>query len=254
MTDAHRRQMPLINVSPRRARTGQVSAAKTAPELSPAAEQPPLEDSPREQPLPEQPTTCSYIQKRNALAHGDREWRIEPDALVAVGARGQKRCANWKDVKCVRLGPAPTRLKPWRHVFEMRLKDGRSITIDNAHCAKLAVFEDRSDSYAPFVRAALSRIHAANPKVRALIGQSKWRHGLFMVMALMGLAAAAVALILVPTPFDAAPATALIKLLLVLLMLPTFAIWCLKAFPRGAPLDRIPADAFPSEQQDQRAA
>lgn len=199
-------------------------------------------------------SVSKYSQRKSAISSGQREWRIEPDALVVHGTRKEKGRVRWADVACVRLGPAPTRLKPWRYIFELRVRDGRAITIDNAHWLRFAAYEDRSSDFTPFVLNALRRIEAANPKARALVGDACWRHNAYLVLALAGLAAAATALILAPTPLDALPGAWLIKLALVLLMLPAFAFWILKAFPRGAALHNLPETALPPVQEPRRAA
>jgi hypothetical protein len=48
-----------------------------------------------------------------------------------------------------------------------------------------------------------------------------------------------------PTPLDALPLAGVIKLAIILLMLPIFWAWVLKAMPRGVPLNAIPARALP---------
>jgi hypothetical protein len=195
-----------------------------------------------------------YKRRQNAMSRGEREWRVEDDALVSRGARGDVQRTPWRAVACVRVAHAPTRLKPWRHVFELRLRDGRKIVLDNGHFVAMSNFEDRSESYTPFVRAALEKIHQANPKARALVGESPWRYAAYLVAALVGLVAAATAIMLAPTPLDALPFAGLVKLALVLLMLPGFAYWILKAFPRGSPLDSVPERALPSVSVEQQRA
>lgn len=186
-----------------------------------------------------------YRRRRNALTQAEREWRVEEDALVTRGASGRERRLAWEDVASVRLSFAPTRLKPWRYLFSIQHRDGRRTMLDNAHYLGFARFEDRSDTYTPFVRAALARIAAANPKARALIGETAKRYFLLLLTALIGLGAVAFVLIALPTPFDHLPFVALIKLGLVLAMLPLFARWVIGAMPRGVALDAIPERALP---------
>jgi hypothetical protein len=186
-----------------------------------------------------------YRRRRNALTRAEREWRVEEAALVTRGASGRERRLAWEDVSSVRLSFAPTRFKPWRYLFSIEHRDGRKTQIDNAHYLGFARFEDRSESYAPFVRAAVARIAACNPKARALIGETTTRYFFLLLAALLGLGGVAFVLVALPTPLDGLPFAGLIKLGLVLAMLPVFARWVLGAMPRGVALDAIPPDALP---------
>lgn len=186
-----------------------------------------------------------YRRRRSALSRGEREWRVEDTALVTRDAAGHERRLEWKDVVGVRLCLEPTRLKPWRYVFEIQPKRGRKIAIDNAHYVARNVFEDRSLDYSRFVRGALDRVRAENPKARALIGETPKRYFFLLFAALVGFGAIAVALTVFPTPLDSLPYATPLKLAIILLMLPIFWRWVIGAMPRGAPLDAIPSRALP---------
>ena len=188
-----------------------------------------------------------YRRRRNAISRGEREWRVEDDALVTVSASGRERRYPWVDIVAVRLCQEPMRGRPFRYVFELQPKHSRKIEIDNAHCVGRGQFEERSDSYTPFVRAALARVAAANPKARALIGETPKRYFFLLLGALLGLGALAFMLAAVQTPIDALPSPydALVKLAIILLMLPIFWRWVLGAMPRGVPIDAIPPRALP---------
>lgn len=185
-----------------------------------------------------------FKRRRNAISRSEREWRVEEGALVTRGGSGAERRYPWRDFVGVRLCYSPTRQKPWRYVFELQRKQGQKIEIDNAHYAGGA-FEDRSESYAPFVRAALEALKTENPKVRALIGETPKRYFFLMLTSLVGLGVLAYVLIAVRTPLDALPYSALAKFLIILLMLPIFFRWIIGAVPRGFPLDQIPDRALP---------
>lgn len=174
-------------------------------------------------------------------------WRVEAKALVSVGSSGRERRWRWKDIVSVRLYYDPARGAPWRHVFELRSRHGPKVVLDNAHFLSRGVYEDRSASYTPFVRAALARIAAANPRARALIAETPKRFFFLTLAALVALLAAAVALIAIPTTFDRLPYAGLVKLLLILLMLPLFWRGVAGALPRGAALDAIPERALPPD-------
>jgi len=189
-----------------------------------------------------------YRRRRNVISRSERQWRVEQDALVTSGGSGRERRFPWDKVVGIRLRCAPTRAKPFRHVFELHFKDGARLEIDNAHCAGPRSFEDRSETYAPFVRAALARIGAANPKVRALIGETPKRYFFLVIASLLLLSVAAVALIALPTPLDGLAVAPLLKFGLILLMLPIFWGWVMGVMPKGVALDAIPERALPPVQ------
>jgi hypothetical protein len=186
-----------------------------------------------------------YRRRHSALSRGEREWRVEEGGLVSIGASGHERRWAWKDFLSVRLCFAPTRLKPWRYTFEAQFKNGQKVLIDNGHYLGPGRFEERSAAYTAFMRALLAKLGAANPKLRALIGETQKRYFFLMLAALVGLGALAFVIIAVPTPLDALPYAAMVKLGLILAMLPVFWRWVMRAMPRGVALDEIPERALP---------
>ncbi len=186
-----------------------------------------------------------YRRRRNALSRGEREWRVEEDALVSVGGSGAEKRYAWAEMQSVRLCAEPARFRRWRYVFELRPKRGGKLVIDNAHFLGPGRYEDRSESYRAFVRAAVDRLEAVKPQMPALIGETPRRYFFLMLLALLGLGAVAFALIALRTPLDDLPYSGLVKLAIVLLMLPVFWRWVLGAMPRGVPLTEIPERALP---------
>ncbi|MGQ0532105.1 MAG: hypothetical protein ACT4OF_05350 [Caulobacteraceae bacterium] len=190
-----------------------------------------------------------YRRRRGAVSRSEREWRVEDDALVTRGGTGRERRYRWSDIVSVRLCPSPTRRTPWRYVFELQPKHERKIVIDNAHYAGARCFEERSESYTPFVRAAVARWAAEHPKGRALIGETPKRYFFLLLAALLGLGALAFVLVAAPTPLDGVPYIGLVKFAIILLMLPVFWRWVLKAMPRGVAPDEIPERALPPQRE-----
>lgn len=186
-----------------------------------------------------------YRRRENALSRGEREWRVEEGGLVSVGASGHERRWAWKDFLSVRLCHEPTRLKPWRYTFEAQFKNGQKVAIDNGHYLGPGRFEERSESYAPFVRELVTRLHEANPKLRALIGETQKRYFFLMLASLIGLGLLAWVLVAAPTPLDAVPGSGIIKFLIIVAMLPVFFRYVLRALPRGVALDCVPERALP---------
>ena len=188
-----------------------------------------------------------YRRRGSAISRGEREWRVEADALVMRGGSGREKRYRWRDIVSVRLLHDPNRARPWRYVFELQPKHARKIVIDNAHYCGARLFEERSDSYTPFVRAAVSRWAEVHPKGRALIGETPKRYFFLLIGALLGLGALSYILVAVPTPLDALPYAALVKFGIILLMLPLFWRAVLKIVPRGVAPDAIPERALPPE-------
>lgn len=190
---------------------------------------------------------AAYRRRRSQVSLGEREWRVEDDALVMRGARGGEKRTPWSDVIGVRLYAEPLRSRPWRYAFELHTRQGGRIIIDNAHWLARGSYEDRSFTYSPFVRAAISHIAKANPRARLLTGETQKRYFFLMLTSLIAIAALALALILIPTPFDATPYALLAKLGLILLLLPLFWLGVLRSLPRGVPLEPIPEHALPPD-------
>jgi hypothetical protein len=188
-----------------------------------------------------------YLRRRSAIARSEREWRVEEDALVSRGGSGAEKRFAWTDFVSIRLCHEPARLRPWRYVLELQPRKGSKLVIDNAHYVSVNRFEDRSATYTPFVRAALCRLAVAQPGAKALIGETPKRYFFLLLFALLAFGAIAFALIVVPTPLDQLPFANIAKFVIILLMLPIFWAWMLKALPRGVPLDAIPARALPPE-------
>jgi len=189
----------------------------------------------------------TYRRRSGAVARGEREWRVEEDALVSRAASGREQRVPWRDVIAVRLCSEPHRNKPWRYVFELQQRNGRKIEIDNAHFVGFGSFEERSHEYKSFVRAALARVAAESPKAKALIGETPKRYFFLVLAGLFGIIAVAYTLIAVRTPIDNFQFAPLVKFAVILLMLPIFWRWIVGAMPRGVALDAIPERALPPE-------
>lgn len=186
-----------------------------------------------------------YRKRRNLFEKSECEWHADPAALAFRNDEGVVQRYPWKDVAGVRLSYAPTQIKTWRHIFEIDMKNGKRISIDNAHFKSVGSFEDRSASYVPFVREALARIQAEAPDARVRVGSRPFSYFAQILFVAAAFAALAAVFILLPTPLDAIPGFLIIKALVVLMLLPFFFRWVIHARPRGARLDALPADALP---------
>ncbi len=184
-----------------------------------------------------------YRKRRNLFEKDECEWRVEPDALVFRDAHQHEIRLAWRDVKAVRLAYAPTRAKTWRHVFVLTMKSGLQTEIDNAHFAGIGDFEDRSASYAPFVRAALARIKAEAPDAVVRVGSSPLAYLVQAAFVLAAFAGLAAVLLLLPVSFSG---IVIVKLALIAAFLPMLWRWLKYARPRRASFDALPDDAFPA--------
>ena len=189
-----------------------------------------------------QPVT--YSRKARERARGEREWRVEDDALVTRVGEGRERRVKWREIVSVRLYHEPTKNRAFRYVFQLKPHNKPTIEIDNTSAAD-GGYEDRSAAYTLFVRAALARIAEAKPNVRLLLGETQKRYFFLLIAALLAFCALAFALIVIPTPLDRTSYGAPLKLILILLMLPIFGRWVLGSLPRGVPLDDVPERALP---------
>jgi hypothetical protein len=202
--------------------------------------------------LSSEPVT--YRRRRNALSGGERDWIVEDDALVSRGSSGGEKRYRWKDFASVRLCHEPARFRPWRYVFELQPKQGRKIDLDNAHFVSRGEYEERSEAYTAFVRAALDRYEAVKPGAMVLIGETPKRYFFLLLLALLAFCALAYVLVAVRTPLDSVSYGGLIKLAIVLLMLPVFWRWVIGSMPRGVAMDAIPERALPPENRTEPGA
>jgi len=183
-----------------------------------------------------------YRKRENLFEKGEREWRVENDALVCRMPDGTERRVPWTEIKALQLRYYPTMAKPWLHQITIQTPRTR-VTIDNGHFAGVADFEDRTASYAPFLRATLTQIQAQAPGVRVHFGSQSgpfWAQLAFVSLSLIVLAAVLLLLPL-PAPF---PVVVIVKLGVILYGLAMLPRWIRKNLPRDGDLksafDQIP--------------
>jgi hypothetical protein len=122
---------------------------------------------------------------RASLLDRERNWRLGDEALEweAGGLTGSVR---FDDVGKLQLidyaGPGG------RHrQLKVTARDGTSLRLRSHHYRSLGSFENRSRSYAPFVRELIRRVGAANPKARFEAGST----GLWLAWSIVALLLAA---------------------------------------------------------------
>lgn len=185
----------------------------------------------------------SYSKRRNLFEKGEWEWRVTGDALVARDPQGREDIGPWREVSAVRLGYEPTRYKTWRHVIELKFRNGAKWQIDNVHFRGIADFENRSATYNPFVHAVMDKLRQQAPEAKGSVGSAP----IFYWVSMIGLSLlfAVLAMLLLAIPISGFSGIVWVKLGLIAAMLPTLFLWARKSFPRRMTLDRIPADALP---------
>lgn len=177
--------------------------------------------------------TITYSKRENAFEKGQHVWSVEDDCLIWTRPSGDSLTLLWKDVGAVRAAFTPSRLKRWRHVFELTTRKGSRLLIDNGHFRAIGDFEDRSASFIPFVLACLDRVIAHAPDAKASVGESPGGYMAQLAFAGSMLALMTYVLIVLPTPLGW---LIIVKLLLIAAMIPLAIRWAIRSRPRKAPL------------------
>jgi hypothetical protein len=136
---------------------------------------------------------------RNSLADKVRTFTLGPDALHWTGDAGEGQLA-YKDVRDLRL---ISYTSPIGETFQctLRGRDGKKIKLRSAHYQSLNNFEDRTASYAPFIRALTPRIAAAAPDAKFSAGST----ALWIVWLILGVLCLGVVLLLILSLFEGLP-------------------------------------------------
>jgi hypothetical protein len=187
----------------------------------------------------------SYRKRENVFEKGEREWRVDPHALVLRTVEGAEMAYPWRDVTTVRLRHNPSRFNLQRHAFDVAFKNGIDWSIDNGHYAGFATFEDRTATYTPFVRAALARIAAEAPNAKVYMGSSLASYLAQVALVTVAFLALVAVFLTLPVFESSDPWWIGLKLVLIAAMLPPFIIWVRTNYPRAIKIDAIPDDAWP---------
>jgi hypothetical protein len=187
-----------------------------------------------------QPSVHTRYAKRDSLfTKTPREWRVEDDALVERAPDGTERRLAWKAAARVQISFSPTRVKPWRYVFRLWPDAGERIEIDNVDFKGFANFADTSAAFTPFVHAALVRVAAARPDARVLLGTAALAYAAGVLFG--GGSLILLAFVIFALPVGAGwPPTAIIKLVIIAFMLPTFFKWVRRSRPRSLTISEVP--------------
>jgi hypothetical protein len=185
----------------------------------------------------------SYSKRSNLFQKAEWTWRVGDGGLHVRDCHGAAYVVPWTEVTKVRLAYAPTRFKMWRHMIELKFRDRTNMVIDNVHFAGIANFENRSDTYTPFVRAMIEQIAAKAPDARCSLGAQVV--GYWLAMAFLAAVFTVLVALLLAIPIDGVPGVAWIKLGIIAFFIPALIGWAVKARPRGAKITEIPESAYP---------
>ena len=189
----------------------------------------------------------THAVRRNALEKAECIWRIDEDALVIRDHRGVETRARWSDVTAIRIADAPTQYQLWRHVTLLTYRGGVKRVVQNSHFKGIGNFENRADTYAPFVRAVLQQVQKHAPGARARIGARPVFY--WSTVIILGLLFAGLAALLLAIPVDGiddASPTAWMKAGIIVVLLPILFLWARRAYPRSVKLADFPESALPS--------
>ena len=119
---------------------------------------------------------------RNSLASGERTFRLSNDALCWTEFGRAQRCLAYADIRAMQL---VSYASPIGRALQcmLRSKAGGKIKLRSAHYRGLGDFEDRTNTYGPFIRALAGRIGAANPDATFIAGST----GLWILWLVVGL-------------------------------------------------------------------
>jgi hypothetical protein len=193
-----------------------------------------------------EPTPPTFVARANVLEH-EAIWRLTPDALELQGgptaAPDVVMRFPYRDIVGVRLSYAPSRADSARYRCDLTMRSGGKIAILSTHYAGFADFEDRAATYAPFVRALIARVAAANPSTRFRSGKNPI---VYLAEHLFLLAMVALLVfVLSVTGFMPLSESSWSKLFIVIGFIPLLIVYTHKNWPRTFKPDAIPQDVLP---------
>lgn len=130
---------------------------------------------------------ASHSKRESFRESHERLWRVMPEGLNIVDADARSLRIDYRDIESLRVAYAPTQLKLWRYVAEIRLKSGHSFVIDNGHFQGIGDFEERSDSFRQMLAALFSTLKQHNPDAVLVTGEHQTRHWGYSIILCLSL-------------------------------------------------------------------
>ena len=198
------------------------------------------------EPMNELASPPSYVARANVLEY-EAIWRLQPEALALQGGptAGPDVVLRfpYRDIVGVRLSYAPSRFDHARYRCDVRMRSGQQVAILSTHYAGIADFEDRAATYAPFVRALIARVAAANPAASFRSGRSLVAYWLEHAFLLAMVAFMVFALSL--TGFAPLSESSWAKFAFIIASIPLLIAYTRKNWPRRFKPEAIPKDVLP---------
>ena len=119
---------------------------------------------------------------RNGIFGGDRAYRLSPDALCWTESGKDDGRLAYADTRAMQL---VSYASPIGRALQCKVTSTADdkVLLRSAHYLSLGNFEDRTDSYRPFVHELAKRIDAGNPKAEFIAGST----GLWIMWLAVGL-------------------------------------------------------------------
>jgi hypothetical protein len=166
---------------------------------------------------------------RVSVLEPEKTWRLDGDTLWMC-AEGQRDVPfPLSEIRKLRLSFDPSRFQ--RGLFRSHLYNsgGKCASIQNGHYKGFASFEERTETYLPFVHSLISRLVSLNPRCVFIAGTSHlswWAHAAFLAVV-FGL----LILVLILLHSAIGP-PAILKLVIIAFFIPTTVRWFTKNWPR----------------------
>ena len=182
----------------------------------------------------------AHSARANVFEH-EATWRLGPEAVERDRGPGERFPSA--AVVALRLSFDPTRFDTARHRCDLRLADGRAVSLFSTHFAGIADFEDRAATYVPLVRELVARVAAANPSCRFSAGKRSLayfaQHAFLLAIALL------LVLVLGLVGEVAFSTLVLVKLGIIAAFVPVLISYARKNRPRRFDPPAIPVDVLP---------
>jgi hypothetical protein len=193
-----------------------------------------------------EPAPPTYVARANVLEH-EAIWRLAPDALELQGGptAGPDVVMRfpYRDIAGLRLSYAPSRVDSARYRCDLTMRSGGKVAILSTHYAGFADFEDRAATYAPFVRALIAKVAAANPAARFRSGKNPIIYSAehLFLLAMIAL----LVYVLSITGWGPFSDSSWAKLFIVIGFIPLLVVYTRKNWPGRFKPDAIPQDVLP---------
>jgi hypothetical protein len=187
------------------------------------------------------PLSISHTVRASAL-ESQKTWRIDGDKLWICNEGQPELALPLNSILKLRLSYDPSRIEPNLYRCRLYNRIGKCATIQNCHYQGIASFEDRTESYLPFVHALISRLASVNPHCQFISGTSHlswWAHAIFITVSFSFLALVLFYL------YSAVGWLAILKLLIIAFFIPTALQWFIKNWPRTFSPHSIPNKLLP---------